>query len=148
MTLPTSRKAVHLPPHAGRKYAMGPVQAIFKADGSETRERFSISEWWLDAKTKGPGAHSHPDDDVFYVLEGTMSIFLGDNWVEAKAGSFVLVPGGTTHDFENRTSKRAGMLNVSVPGGFEPHMPAIADWFKKRPAASARTAPKPRKQAP
>jgi mannose-6-phosphate isomerase-like protein (cupin superfamily) len=143
----TSRKAIHLPPNKGRKYAGGPVQAIFKADGSETRERYSISEWWLDPKTKGPGAHSHPDDDVFYVLEGTMTIFLGDHWVEAKKGAFVLAPGGMKHDFENRSSKRAGVLNVSVPGGFEPHMVGIADWFRKRPAADARTAPKPRKRA-
>ncbi len=141
------RTAVHLEPRGGRAYAMGPVQAIFKADGSETRDRYSISEWWLDPQTKGPGAHSHPDDDVFYVLEGTMTIFLGDHWVEAKKGAFVLAPGGMKHDFENRTSKRAGVLNVSVPGGFEPHMQGIADWFRKRPPADARTAQKPRKRA-
>ena len=144
----TTRKAIHLPPNAGRIYAMGPLSATFKADGVETRERYSISEWRLDPKTKGPGAHSHPDDDVFYVLAGTMSIFLGDHWVEAERGTFVLAPGGMKHDFENRSSKRAGVLNVSVPGGFEPHMAGIADWFRKRSAADARTAPKPRKPTP
>lgn len=38
------------------------------------------------------------------------------------------------HDFENRTKKRAGMLNVSAPGGFEEHMPGIARWFAERDA--------------
>jgi mannose-6-phosphate isomerase-like protein (cupin superfamily) len=141
MSRPAPRNAIHLEPSRGREYAMGPVKAVFKADGGETNERYSISEWWLEPKTKGPGAHSHPDDDIFYVLEGTMTFFLGDRWVDAKKGSFLLAPGGMTHDFENRTSKRAGVLNVSVPGGFEPHMEGIAEWFRKRSAADARTAP-------
>ena len=59
---------------------MGRISAVFKADGDETRKRYSISEWWLEPKTQGPGAHSHPEDDIFYVLEGTMSILIGDRW--------------------------------------------------------------------
>ena len=35
-------------------------------------------------------------------------------------GSFVIAPGGTPHDFENRSAARAGVLNFSVPGDFEP----------------------------
>jgi mannose-6-phosphate isomerase-like protein (cupin superfamily) len=118
---------------------MGPVRAIFKADGVETRGRYSISEWWLAPHTKGPGPHAHEEDDVFYIVEGTMSILVGDRWIAAKKGSFVLAPGGVVHDFENRTGKRAGMLNVSVPGDFEQHMPGIAEWFRARPAKDART---------
>lgn len=118
---------------------MGPLEAIFKADGAETRGRYSISEWWLDPHTKGPGAHLHEEDDVFYVLEGTMSFFVGGKWMDAKAGSLIIAPGNTPHDFENRTSKRAGMLNVSVPGDFEDNMPGIAEWFRARPASESRT---------
>jgi mannose-6-phosphate isomerase-like protein (cupin superfamily) len=111
---------------------MGRLSSVFKADGKETQSRYSISEWWLDAGTKGPGTHSHDEDDVFYVLEGTMSILVDDEWVDAPKGSFVLIPGGMPHDFENRSRKRAGMLNISAPGGFEGHMPAIAQWFRDR----------------
>lgn len=78
------------------------VSALFKADGSETADRYSISEWWLEPNTQGPGAHSHPEDDIFYVLEGTMSFLIQDRWVDAPKGSFVSAPGGVTHDFENR----------------------------------------------
>jgi len=54
-------------------------------------------------------------------------------------GSFVVAPAGTAHDFENRTGERAGALNISVPGDFEPHMEGIAAWFRARSAAGART---------
>jgi mannose-6-phosphate isomerase-like protein (cupin superfamily) len=112
---------------------MGRIAAVFKADGPESLHRYSISEWWLEPETKGPGAHAHEEDDLFYVLEGTMSFLVGAKWVHAEAGSFVLVPGGTTHDFENRGRVRSGVLNISVPGGFETHMPAIRDWFLDNP---------------
>lgn len=122
---------------------MGPVRAVFKADGDETREGYSISEWWLEPYTRGPGAHAHEEDDVFFVIEGTMSFFVGGAWIDAPKGSLVIAPGGTTHDFENRTGARAGALNLSLPGGFEPAMAGIADWFRARSAADSRTANAP-----
>ena len=112
---------------------MGRIRALFLADGTETGQRYSISQWWLEPHTKGPGAHAHDEDDVFFVIEGTMSFLLGDRWVDAPRGSFVLAPGGTTHDFENRSDARAGVLNFSVPGGFEEEMPGIAQWFAEHP---------------
>ena len=113
------------------------LSAVFKADGDETEGRYSISEWWLDPHTKGPGGHHHPEDDVFFMLGGTMTFLLGEEWIEAPAGSFVLVPGGLTHAFENRGDERAGFLNISAPGDFEAHMPGIAAWFRERSADDA-----------
>jgi len=129
------RRPVVLGPDEGRTYPMGRLSATFKADGAETEQRYSISEWWLEPHTKGPGAHSHPEDDVFYVLAGTMSVMVDTEWIEATRGSFVLVPGNVTHNFENRGSERAGMLNVSAPGDFEERMPGIAQWFTERSPA-------------
>lgn len=131
------RTPLFLPCGAGRAYAMGRISAVFKADGRETQGRYSVSEWWLDPDTAGPGAHSHPEDDLFYVIEGTMSLRLGDRWVDAQKGSFLLVPGGVTHDFENRSQSRAGVLSFSIPGDFEKNMPQIAQWFADHPPGPA-----------
>lgn len=128
------RQPLILPPGGGRQYPMGRLTSIFKADGDETGSLYSISEWWLDPNTDGPGAHSHEEDDVFYVLEGTMSILVDGRWVDAERGSFVLIPGGVVHDFQNRSAARAGVLNISAPGAFEEHMPEIAQWFIDRDA--------------
>jgi mannose-6-phosphate isomerase-like protein (cupin superfamily) len=136
-----TRRPVILEPGEGREYAMGRIRAVFKADDSETNNRYSISEWWLEPNTTGPGAHSHPEDDIFYVIEGTMTVLVGDRWVDAPKGSFVLVPGGVTHDFENRSTARTGVLNFSAPGPFEPHMPDIVDWFAAHPAHDVVRAP-------
>lgn len=127
------RPAIVLAPGEGREYRMGRIRAVFKADGAETNNGYSISEWWLEPNTKGPGAHSHPEDDIFYVVEGTMTILVGDRWIDVPKGSFVLAPAGIPHDFENRSSARAGVLNFSYPGNFEQHMPSIVDWFTNNP---------------
>ena len=135
----TGRNAIILGPGEGRAWPMGRIAAIFKADDAETAGRYSISEWWLEPHTRGPGAHSHPEDDVFLVIEGVMSFLVGAQWHDAPTGSFLLVPGGISHDFENRSGARAGLFNLSVPGGFEPHMPGISDWFAEHPPADTRS---------
>ena len=50
-----------------------------------------------------------------------MSVLMGDRWIEAPKGSFVLAPGGVMHDFENRSSGRAGVLNFSIRRFREDH---------------------------
>ena len=131
------RRPVVLGPGEGRAYPMGRISAVFKADRDETAQGYSIAEWWLEPHTKGPGAHMHPADDVFYVLAGTMSVLVGTEWIDASTGSFVLVPGNVTHAFENRGSERAGMLNVSAPGTFEEHVPSIAQWVAEHAPGDA-----------
>lgn len=131
------QSGIFLRPGEGRSYLMGSMSALFKADGEETGNRYSISEWWLEPHSTGPGAHSHPEDDVFYVLEGTMSFLIGNRWIDAPKGSFVLAPAGVTHDFENRSSSRTGALNFSIPGDFESNMPDIVNWFTENPPKPA-----------
>ncbi|REG76875.1 cupin domain-containing protein [Algoriphagus antarcticus] len=116
----------------GRTYNCGTMTAIFKADENETNEKYSISEWWLEPNLEGVGAHLHEDnDEVFYVLEGTTSILVGDNWIDAEKGTFIRIPAKTIHDFCNRTDKKTGVLNFFIPGGFERSMPSIVKWFEE-----------------
>ncbi|WP_421894523.1 cupin domain-containing protein [Marinoscillum sp.] len=118
----------------GRTYHCGGMTAVFKADENETNEKYSISEWWLEPKADGPGPHLHEEnDEVFYVLEGTVSILIGQEWVQAEKGAFVRIPARTLHDFKNETEAKAGMLNFFIPGGFERNMPAIVRWFAENP---------------
>lgn len=129
---PVRPAAIQLEPEAGRTYDLGGMRAVFKADGDETGDRYSISEWWLEPHTTGPGAHLHEaNDEIFYVIEGQPSLRIGEEWVTASRGAFFRIPAGITHDFENRSDRRAGLLNVFIPGGFEQNMPAIVEWFRQ-----------------
>jgi mannose-6-phosphate isomerase-like protein (cupin superfamily) len=124
--------AIVLPRGGGRRYEMGGLSAVFKADEGETQERYCVSEWWLRPHTDGPGAHLHEqNDEIFYGLAGRPEILVGDQWVTLESGGFVLIPRGILHDFRNAADTEAGLLNIFIPGGFERKMPAIVDWFAK-----------------
>lgn len=124
-----------LRPGEGRHYPCGPMQAAFLADGDETDNRYSVSIWWVDPRKPGPGAHSHEgNEELFFVIEGTMTFLVGERYVDAPAGTFLRIPARVRHDFENRTDQRAGALNVFIPGGFEQNMDSIVEWFRSHPS--------------
>jgi mannose-6-phosphate isomerase-like protein (cupin superfamily) len=126
------REPVILRPGQGRSYDCGSMRAVFKADGIETASRYSVSEWWLEQNSRGPGAHSHEDnDELFLVLEGEPSILVAETWHQFSPSSFLMIPARTVHDFENRTTTRAGLFNVFIPGGFEENMTGIVEWFRR-----------------
>lgn len=123
--------ALILEPGRGRVYNCGTMTAVFKADENETNEKYSISEWWLEANSDGPGPHLHEgNDEVFYVLEGTISFLIGEKWIDVEKGAMVRIPAKTIHDFKNQTDQRTGVLNFYIPGGFERNMPEIVKWFE------------------
>jgi len=117
-----------LPPGGGRAYDVGPLRGVFKADGPETDDRYCVSEWSLAAGGNGPGPHHHDaNEELFLVTEGTLWFLVGERWVEAPAGTFLRIPAGMTHDFQNRGAARATAFNVFIPGGFEA---PFRDWVQ------------------
>src|SRR5260370_14062165 len=123
------RKPIVVPPEQGRVYAMGRIRAIFKADSDESAGRYSVSEWWLEPRTRGAGVHAHPEDHVFYVIAGTFSLRVNHDWSHVTKGTYVVIPGGTPHSFriEDRSlqvlsiarrlmTSRAQLTNSSATG--------------------------------
>lgn len=123
-------KVIELPPGGGRRYEMGKLTALFKADEDETGAAYSVSEWILEPGQTGVGAHMHEaNDEIFVVLEGSPELLIGETWKTYEAGAFLRIPGGVLHDFRNLSDRPARLLNVFIPGGFERDMPKIVEWF-------------------
>lgn len=124
------RDVIQLGPGEGRSYDMGKLQATFKADESETDNAYAASEWHLQPGHTGVGAHSHDaNDEIFYVLKGSVEFLIGTEWICLAEGSFLRIPAGTTHDFRNLGQDDSSVFNIFIPGGFEHLMPSIVDWF-------------------
>lgn len=68
---------------------------------------FVVAEWKDAGGPPGPPRwiaplHLHRnDDEAWYVLEGTLCVRVGQDVVEAHAGSAVFVPRGTAHTYWN-----------------------------------------------
>jgi len=60
----------------------------------------------------------HDVDETFYVIDGELTIFVGDERIDARAGDFVLAPKGIPRAFLVR-SERAEFLNTFAPAGAE-----------------------------
>ena len=129
-----SSTPIILAPGDGRAYEIGAMRGVFKADGLETQDRYCVSEWSVEPGQPGPGPHHHEaNEELFLVTEGTMWFLAGEDWVAAPTGTFLRIPAGVTHDFENRGDVRATAFNVFIPGGFEASFSEWADAAADRP---------------
>jgi mannose-6-phosphate isomerase-like protein (cupin superfamily) len=82
----------------------------------------------------GADLHVHREHaDHFYVLEGELTVMLGDDDVVVRAGELARVPPLVVHGFRNGTGAEVRYLNFHVPGvGFAGFMRDLRDG---RPAA-------------
>lgn len=89
------------------------------------KDSFVIAEWRDAGGPPGPPRFiaplhlHHNDDEAWYVLEGTLCVRVGDQDVEAKAGSAVFVPRGTPHTYWNPGTGLLRYLLVMTPRTFE-----------------------------
>lgn len=108
-------------------------KVFYLARGTETTGTFGLYRWQFAGPESGPGPHFHRTiTESFYVLDGTVSIFDGTQWVKVRAGDFAHVPAGGIHGFRNEDGA-AEMLLHFAPGApreayFEQLAAGIADF--------------------
>jgi quercetin dioxygenase-like cupin family protein len=91
--------------------------ARFVAPGGVTNGQFGLFQWDMQAKAGGPAAHIHKTfSESFFVLDGTVSLYNGEDWVSAQKGDFLYVPEGGIHAFRNDSDAFASMLILFAPG--------------------------------
>jgi quercetin dioxygenase-like cupin family protein len=89
--------------------------------------RISVQEWSVAPHFLGAPPHRHAnEDEVFYVLEGEMSVMEEESVQTVKAGTYVLLPRGRLHGFWNAGDIPARMLVILTPGGLESYFPEAA----------------------
>ncbi len=70
-------------------------KVFYLAQGAATQGTFGLYRWEFAGPESGPGAHFHRTiTESFYVLEGTVTIYDGTDWVKCHAGDFAHVPAG------------------------------------------------------
>jgi quercetin dioxygenase-like cupin family protein len=101
----------------------GPTAVTIKATGEDTNDSFYLGEVVVAPGFPGPPAHVHDRlHDMFYVLDGNLTMRLSDETLELPAGSFVCVPPGVVHTFSNPGDAPVRFLNFNTPAGWENYM--------------------------
>ncbi len=101
----------------------------YLATGSSTHGGFGLYRWDANPHAPGPSAHFHRTmSESFFVLSGTMRLFNGQRWIDARAGDFLYVPEGGIHAFRNESDEPASMLILFAPGApREAYFEALAE---------------------
>lgn len=108
--------------------AGGPL--TFKVRGTQTNGALTAFENVI-APGDGPPLHTHAhEDESWYVIAGRLRFRIGTDLRNAPEGSFVFVPRGTPHCFQNVGGEPARILVMFTPSGME----AFFDGFAALPA--------------
>jgi uncharacterized cupin superfamily protein len=112
----------------GELLEMGLSHVLVKAGSEQTAGTFFLCESTLEPGFPGRPPHIHEKlHDMLYVLEGTLTLRVGDETIAAEAGTFACFPPGTVHTFSNTSDQPVRILNFKTPGGWENYLRAISE---------------------
>lgn len=93
--------------------------ATIKAGTAATGGTFAFLEVTVGPQD-GPPQHVHArEDEMWYILEGHFRFIADGELLDAAQGSFVFVPRGTAHCFQNTGDEAATILVMFTPAGME-----------------------------
>src|SRR5947207_455148 len=120
---PRRRRMTHHPtlrtPAEGRTIAVVGDVYRFLATGDDTNGKYAMWEA-IVPPGGGPPPHVHSrEEEGFYILEGEITLQVGEKRIVASAGMFANMPVGTPHSFKNESGKPAKMLITVAPAGLE-----------------------------
>ena len=112
-----ARMSAHVLPHGGGR-TFGPGINV-KVEYGQSPD-FAAFESELPPAWDGPPPHLHRVyDEAFYVIAGSVAFSLDGDTRDCPAGSFVFVPRGAAHGFDNPAGEPARILVITSPGAIQ-----------------------------
>jgi quercetin dioxygenase-like cupin family protein len=97
----------------------------FKITSGESDGGLTAIETFV-VEQAGRPLHVHGQDEMIYVLAGSLRVKLGETLREASAGSFVFIPHGTAHAWQNLGPEPLRFLATITPAS-----PAFEEFFRR-----------------
>jgi quercetin dioxygenase-like cupin family protein len=97
----------------------------FKITSEESDGALTAVETFI-VRPEGPPLHVHDQDELIYTLAGSLRVKLGDTMREAPAGSFVFIPRGTPHTWQNVGTEPLRFFATIMPAAA-----AFEEFFKR-----------------
>ena len=99
--------------------AGGPLPTAHKLVGAQTSGAAFVITGSLESKRLVP-PHTHTrEDEITYVIEGELTVEIGDQVLKAPSGSVVWKPRGVRHAMWNGTDRPLQYFEVVAPAGLE-----------------------------
>jgi mannose-6-phosphate isomerase-like protein (cupin superfamily) len=116
--------------------------ATIKATEEQTGGQYALVEILAPDGYESVLHVHHQEDEGFYILEGEMTFYVGDQTIKARPGSFLFGPKDVPHAFRV-DSGPARLLFVLSPAGFEGLIRELGE-----PARSLTVPPQPEEAPP
>ncbi len=98
----------------------GPRRPFVRITSRDTDGLLALGEVTLPPRTAGPTLHVHTnEDELFFVLDGVLTVQLGDQLHEIAAGGLAWGARGTPHAFANLAAEPVRVVIAWIPGGAE-----------------------------
>lgn len=126
----------------GEVYGFAP-DFVFK-HGSRTGAPFDFSIGNV-SYLSGPPLHIHSEQhDTFYVLDGVLTVQIGEEVLDLMPGDFASVPPGVAHTFDNikKDQPPVRICNLMTPGGLDKMFVAFSELGSQDPVQFAAAAEK------
>ncbi|RYY59224.1 MAG: cupin domain-containing protein [Chitinophagaceae bacterium] len=122
---------VFIPAGSGKKGKISKTDVEFKLDKSQTSGSFGSLEMTVPPGSLGAPPHFHKTfDETCIVLEGEITIMVGDEIFKVSKGGWHLRPRGKVHTFWNSGPANAKVIEICSPGGHEAYMAELATSFE------------------
>ncbi|MBC7570385.1 MAG: cupin domain-containing protein [Spirosoma sp.] len=123
---------VLIQPEEGEKAISDSTSYTRKILKQHTGGAFSSLDTVLKNGYLGAPPHLHQElDELMYVIDGTVTVMVGDDIVEVKSGAWHLRPRKIMHCFWNTCGKDAHVIDMFLPGGFEDYLFELNAIYKK-----------------
>jgi quercetin dioxygenase-like cupin family protein len=95
---------------------IGQLEIDYLVDGAESGAGLGMFELTVPPGARVPPAHSHSaNEEIVYVLEGTLRYSVDDETRDLKPGERMYTPRGSVHAFSNPHDRTARALIVLTP---------------------------------
>jgi mannose-6-phosphate isomerase-like protein (cupin superfamily) len=130
MTTQLGRMTIAAP--GGERVTLGGLGIVWKIEGDEAENRFSVVHHPLAPRALAAPLHRHTREDEYsYVLHGTLGALLGDDVVTAEPGTWVFKPRNQWHTFWNAGDTPCEIIEIISPAGFENFFRELADVYAR-----------------
>ena len=106
--------------------------ARVKGIGDRTGGALAVVEFTHPPGFATPRHVHHTADEAFYVLEGAMRGYCGDQTWRATAGSFVWLPRGISHGYAVDGDETLRSLAITMPAGFDRFVAEVGEPARER----------------
>ena len=119
-------------PREGKRISLLGNDLIHKVVSEDSAGAIWVAEYFMGPGFTGPPPHNHNKMiEIYYVLEGEMTVQLDEQMVNAPSGSCIYVSPETVHTFSNPGTQPAKYLLITCPGGFEKYFEELPDVVAK-----------------